>query len=304
MGRGLRVIYPGAIYHVIQRGNNKSYIFATHSDKQQFLDIVVKSMAIYDFHILYYVLMDNHYHLVVETGSIPVDKIMQWINVTYTRYYNKQYNRVGTLYGGRYSGSVILNDLQLRRVIRYIAYNPVRAEMVSVPGQYRWCAHSDLENRFPQSIISQNRLLGYFGTDLETAWKNYRESIEKPERGIRPVGSVEPISYTSIIMDSEKIGLSTEDALDNQDYPDDPLEHDHWEDIASSVEDYLSYLLDNQSLQEIDKINIRSGQCPSLLKPHRNAFIQKACDEGYALKDIARFLSISYETTRRVALME
>ncbi len=105
MGRKIRTYFEGAIYHVIQRGNNKAFIFQKQADKIKLLDLLHETMQTenYNYKLLYYVIMDNHYHLIVETPSIDanVSRIFQRVNMLYAKYYNKAYERCGGIYGGR-----------------------------------------------------------------------------------------------------------------------------------------------------------------------------------------------------------
>ena len=105
MGRKLRELYNEALYHIIQRGNNRNYIYEDIMDKKMFFRLLLDTREKCGFKILYYVLMDNHYHLLVQTGDITIDKIIQRLNTAYSKYYNKKYNRSGSIYGGRYNSS-------------------------------------------------------------------------------------------------------------------------------------------------------------------------------------------------------
>jgi len=97
-----RVEYPGAFYHVIQRGNNRENIFLNDTDKSLYLNHLVELKKKFDFILLGYVLMDNHYHLLLQTGEDPLHKIIFRQNMYYSRYFNKEHNRSGHLYGDRY----------------------------------------------------------------------------------------------------------------------------------------------------------------------------------------------------------
>lgn len=156
MGRKPRIYFEGAIYHVIQRGNNKSFIYEKQMDKTKLLELVNETMHLegYEFNLMYFVIMDNHYHLVVETPNAlaNVSHIFKRINMLYTRYYNKIYGRCGGLYGGRPSIILIEDTRQLMQTFRYIANNPVRAGIVSSPEKYEWSAYS-LMNEFGNGII-------------------------------------------------------------------------------------------------------------------------------------------------------
>lgn len=174
MGRKPTIVYDGAVYHIIQRGNNRAYIYNDQLDKAKFCDLLQETMAMedYGFSLLYYVLMDNHYHLVIETSEASIDRIMHRINMLYTKYFNKKYGRRGVLYEGRYTGLLILDNSYLQSVIRYIAYNPVRAELVKSPADYRWCAHLDIIST-KQGLVDVAGLLSKFDQDPQKAKSAY-----------------------------------------------------------------------------------------------------------------------------------
>ena len=94
MGRKPRVEYYGAIYHIIQRGNNKKPIFKDERHKNFLLKILSETKEIYDFKIFAYVIMDNHYHFLIRTFNIPISKIMHLINTRYGKYYNYVTDRI------------------------------------------------------------------------------------------------------------------------------------------------------------------------------------------------------------------
>jgi REP element-mobilizing transposase RayT len=142
MGRPLRIQYPGALYHITSRGNERKKIFLDDTDRIRFLEILK------DYHIRYgilihsYVFMDNHYHLILETPNGNLLKVMHGINGGYTGYFNRRYNRSGHLFQGRYKGILAEKDAYLVQLSRYVHLNPVRARMVEKPEQYRWSSHN------------------------------------------------------------------------------------------------------------------------------------------------------------------
>lgn len=174
MSRKPTIVYDGAIYHIIQRGNNRAYIYNDQLDKAKFCDLLKETMDLedYGFSLLYYVLMDNHYHLIIETPEASIDRIMHRVNMLYTKYFNKKYGRKGVLYEGRYTGLLILENIYLQSLIRYIAYNPVRAGLVKSPAEYRWCAHLDIVAT-KQGLVDVTGLLSKFDLDPVKAMAAY-----------------------------------------------------------------------------------------------------------------------------------
>lgn len=190
MGRKGRNFYPGGIYHVIQRGNNKSYIFDDQLDKAKFLDILSETMKKYPFHLLYYVLMDNHYHILLEMIDNDIGLIMKQINLAYSKYYNKKYSRSGTVYGERYSAFNVIDDRHFLQLLYYIANNPVKAGLVKHPSQYRFCAHLEIVSQ-KELLINKPRLFSYIDTSYEKALKAYMSFMEshfdKPLTAVSPL---------------------------------------------------------------------------------------------------------------------
>jgi len=102
MAREPRVEFEGAFYHVIARGNQRQDIFRDDKDRAIYLERLEHYRKRYDFKLYAYVLMSNHVHLLIETQKIPLSKIMQGIQFTYTQYYNRRHRTVGHLFQGRY----------------------------------------------------------------------------------------------------------------------------------------------------------------------------------------------------------
>jgi len=138
MGRYTREEMAGGYYHVTARGNNREYIFKKDIDKGYFLKLLNESRQNMRFKLMGYVLMDNHYHLLVQTGDVKLQKIMHQINNKYSKYFNAVYERCGHVFQGRYKASVIRNEQYLLKVLAYIHQNPVKAGMVKKVEEYRW----------------------------------------------------------------------------------------------------------------------------------------------------------------------
>ena len=140
MPRGARLGLPAQVYHVISRGNNRDWVFREDGDFRKFLEIVGRYKEKYDFLLLHWVLMNNHFHFLLEvpeTGSIS--KIMQGINLAYTLWFNRKYRRVGHLWQDRFKSILVQKDRRyLLACGRYIERNPLRAGLVGQPGDYRW----------------------------------------------------------------------------------------------------------------------------------------------------------------------
>ena len=138
MGRAWRIEFEGAFYHVLSRGNEKRDIFFDDDDRRQFLDTVGEMSGRFIVDIFAYVLMDNHYHLLLRTMRANLSKAMQWFGTTYTRRFNNRHSRSGHLFQGRYKSLIIENDAYLTQLSCYIHRNPLRAGIVKRLADYRW----------------------------------------------------------------------------------------------------------------------------------------------------------------------
>jgi len=157
MARPLRIQGEGLLYHITSRGDNRKKIFISDNDFNKFLEYVKLSQDKYKFYLYAYCLMDNHYHLMIETSQPNLSKIMQYINTSYTIYYNKKRNKCGHLFQGRYKSILVEADVYFNELTRYIHLNPVRAGIAAKPDKYCWSSYNDyLKGR--SDIIDMSRL--------------------------------------------------------------------------------------------------------------------------------------------------
>ena len=178
MGRPLRIEYPGAHYHVTSRGNERKDVFKSQKDREQFLSYLESAVSRYEAVIHAYCLMSNHYHLLLETPSGNLSKIMQHINGAYTSYFNVKRKRSGHLFQGRYKAIVIEADEYAQELSRYMHLNPVRAKMVAKPEEYRWSSYLDyIGARKRPEWLDISLILNYFGKG-EECFVKYRIFVE------------------------------------------------------------------------------------------------------------------------------
>ncbi|WP_347274990.1 transposase [Candidatus Kuenenia sp.] len=129
MARPLRIQYKNALYLVTCQGDKRKAIFRDDQDKKQFLELLNDGLKTYTTLLHGYVLMENHFHLLLETPLANLSEFMKWINITYTAYYNKRYKRTGHLYQGRYKSILLEKKEYLDIVSRYIHLNPVNTRL-------------------------------------------------------------------------------------------------------------------------------------------------------------------------------
>ena len=151
MARPLRIEYPGAWYHVTCRGNERRDIFRDDNDRIKFIEVLSASTERYLIEIHAYVLMNNHFHLVLKTHDANLRHFMQQFNTTYTVYFNNKYRRSGHLFQGRYKAILIDADNYLLELSRYVHLNPVRIKKLS---QYSIKEKKDILAGYPWSSLA------------------------------------------------------------------------------------------------------------------------------------------------------
>ena len=182
MARPLRIVYADAFYHVAARGNEKKSIFKSDKDYGRFLLYVEAAVERYGAVIHAYCLMDNHYHLLLQTPRANLPEIMQYINGSYTTYVNTKRQRAGHLFQGRYKGIVIEADAYAQELSRYIHLNPVRAGVVQNPEGYPWSSYQFYcGKKNAPKWLSTKFILDYFDARTRVAQMKYRQFVqEKP----------------------------------------------------------------------------------------------------------------------------
>ncbi|MFC1869158.1 transposase [Thermodesulfobacteriota bacterium] len=178
MARPLRITYPGAFYHITSRGNEQKAIFKSKRDRERFLEYLESASQRYDALIHAYVLMDNHYHLLLETPSGNLPQIMRHINGAYTTYFNTKRGRFGHLFQGRYKAILVDIDEYAKELSRYIHLNPVRAKVVETPEEYKWSSYQFYIGKTkPPDWLCRNFVLRYFGKKFSRSQKEYQKFV-------------------------------------------------------------------------------------------------------------------------------
>ena len=164
MARKPRIHYPGAIYHVMLRGNDKQPIFYKDEEYRFFENILAEGLKQYSLVLHAYCWMKNHVHMALQVKEKPLSKLMQNVSQRYTYWFNKRYDRVGHLFQGRYKAILVDQDAYLKELIRYIHLNPVRADIVNDPGDYLLSSHAAYAGDVnPPSWLTIDAGLSQFG---------------------------------------------------------------------------------------------------------------------------------------------
>jgi len=179
MARPLRIEFPGAFYHVTSRGNRQEAIYEDNEDRRAYLGILGDVVERFNWLCYTYCLMENHYHLVIETLEGNLSKGMRHLNGVYTQVSNRRHNRVGHLFQGRYKAILIDKDSYWLEVSRYVVLNPVRAGMVKEPGGWPWSSYNaTVGAKNPPEWLKVDRLLAHFGQKPGIARRRYKEFVK------------------------------------------------------------------------------------------------------------------------------
>ena len=258
MGRYTREEIDGGYYHLIARGNNREYIFNRDIDKGYFLKLLNESRHNMRFKLMGYVLMDNHYHLLVQTGDVKLQNIMHQINNKYSKYFNAIYERCGHVFQGRYKASVIRNELYLLKVLAYIHQNPVKAGMVKKVEDYKWS--SDKFYRRKSDGFIETKMI------IEMIEEGYRKSNKKYED---IMNEVEETDYDTL----NEIGDRAYEIM-----------------MKSSINTEKRLSLEEIMAGEVgcaEIINkIMNGSRESRYKEYKLKYARKAQENGYTLREI------------------
>jgi len=179
MTRPLRIEYAGAVYHITSRGNEKKAVFKDDQDRINFLNTLQHVNKRYNWLCHAYCMMDNHYHLLIETPDGNLSLGMRQLNGVYTQLFNKRHQRTGHLFQGRYKAILIQKDSHLLEVCRYVVLNPVRARMVERPEAWKWSSYLATAGRdSPALCLTTDWILGQFSRKRAKAEQEYRQFVE------------------------------------------------------------------------------------------------------------------------------
>ncbi len=279
MARPLRIEYPGAVYHVTSRGNARADIFADSFDRQTFLLLLESVVNRFNWICHAYCLMDNHYHLLIETSDGNLSMGMRHLNGVYTQSFNRRHKSVGHVFQGRFKAVIVEKESHLLELCRYIVLNPVRAGMVSAPQKWRWSSYrTTAGNAKKEPYLATDWILGQFDKTKSEARIKYRQYV--------------------------KDGMAEKEA---------PWEKLKGQVILGSdmfIERVREFLGGKDQITEIPRLQRTAGR-PSLevlfpagerlTKRERNPTVLDAhVKYGYSLKEIAEHLGVHYTTVSKV----
>jgi putative transposase len=279
MARPLRIEYPGAVYHVTSRGNARADIFKDIVDRQTFLLLLESVVNRFNWICHAYCLMDNHYHLLIETPDGNLSMGMRHLNGVYTQDFNRRHQKVGHVFQGRFKAIIVEKDSHLRELCRYIVLNPVRAGLVSTPQKWRWSSYrATVSSIKREPYLYSDWILGQFDETKSEARIKYQQFVK--------------------------------DGMKEKEAP--------WEKLKGQIifggdtfiERIREFLKGKEDYTEIPRLQRTVGRPPlevlfpagePFTKRERNSVIFEAhVKYGYTLREIAKYLEIHYTTVSKV----
>ncbi len=221
MARPLRIEYPGAFYHVINRGLERREIFRDSKDREYFFFLLKHLHEKYGLWVHCYCLMSNHYHLYIETPNGQLSKIMRQLDGIYTLKFNKRRKRVGPLFQGRYKATLVDQDSYSLQLSKYIHLNPLKAKIVKQLEEYQFSSYPAYIGKAEMPVfLKTDFLLSQFHKSKRKAIKAFKEFMfESEEQDFRP----EKEAYKGIILgNSDFVSKIQEDYLGNKTDPEIP----------------------------------------------------------------------------------
>ncbi len=276
MARPLRIEYPNAVYHITSRGNAREKIYKDNKDRQLFLETLGSVIKRYNWLCHAYCLMDNHYHLMIETPEPNLSKGMRQLNGVYTQTYNRRHKETGHIFQGRYKAILVEKEEYLLELCRYVILNPVRAGIIKSPEQWQWSSYlATIGKAKAPEYLTIDWLLGQFGRKRRKAERKYAEFVK-----------------------SQSIKGKPWDDLEGQ--------------ILLGEDDFITkfkgLLADKKEIKEIPRQQRYVGR-PELSKLFIKAQDRKRRKDtiydahvryGYTLKEIADYLRIHYTTVSKI----
>jgi REP element-mobilizing transposase RayT len=178
VSRPLRLEHPGAVWHVTSRGNERREVFRDDADRERWVGLLGKAVVLFAWRLHAYVLMSNHYHLLVETPVPSLSKGMRHLNGVYTQAFNRRHERVGHLFQGRFKSILVEKESHLLELLRYVVLNPVRAGLVRGPDEWPWSSYRATAGEAPAPAWLETAwTLAQFGDVGAAARQRYRDFV-------------------------------------------------------------------------------------------------------------------------------
>lgn len=276
MSRPLRIEFPGGLFHVTSRGDRREAIYLDDADRRRWLTLLGQVCQRFNWVCHAYCLMDNHFHIVVETAEGNLSAGMRQLNGVYTQWHNHIHDRVGHMFQGRFKAVVVQRESYLLELARYVVLNPVRAGLCALPELWPWSSYRATVGTVPPPEW------------LRTAWL------------LSQFGS-QPATATGAYIDHVRAGIGCSSV---------------WGDLKSQLylgDEDFACRLQQQTQSKVNHTEIpraqRRAAAPPLTHfvtlPERNSAMAQAYATGcYSFKEIGQAFSLHYATVSRVVQAE
>lgn len=276
MSRPVRIEFPGANYYVSSRGLNDKLVFRDDEDRAVFLNVLAGVVERFDWLLHSYVMLDSHYHLVVECPKANLSKGMRQLNGVYTQHFNRRHEVDGPLFQGRFRSVLFEPGEFLAKLCRHAVLNPVRLEIAGSAQQYRWSSHRATAGQIQKpAFLNVDTLLGQFGKREKDNQKKYKEYVKAG------VGEESPLNQRSgqVLLGSPKFIAEMQPILNG-------------EKLAKRGP---------KRAQRRRSLPVLFKNIENKTRVERNALIRKAhIDHSYTLMEIGEFLGLHYTTVSKV----
>jgi len=273
MARPLRLELAGGFYHVTSRGDRREDIYEDDEDREKWLNLLGANCKRFNWRCHAYCLMDNHYHIVVETAEANLSKGMRQLNGVYTQYYNRRHGRVGHVFQGRFKGILVERDAYLLELARYVVLNPIRAEMTKTLKSWKWSSYKAMVGEVTaQTWLETDWILRQFTKHRTSAMKSYANFVRE--------GIGLPSIWTNI---QNQVFLGSEDFVNKN----------------------QKKILKKESIGEVPHLQKRKipkslGYYERKYKDQKKAILSAYRTGGYTQKELGDYFNRHYSTISRI----
>jgi REP element-mobilizing transposase RayT len=278
MARPLRIEYEGAVYHVTSRGNERKHIFRNDEDREIFLNTLEKVNKRFNWLCHAYCLMDNHYHLIIETPDGNLSKGMRQLNGVYTQMFNMRHKGAGHIFQGRYKAILIQKETHLLEVCRYVVLNPVRSKTAEKPEAWQWSSYkATVGSDKTHPYLTKDWILGQFSNKRRHAEEKYKEFV-----------------YAGINKESIWKEVKGQSILGEEDFTENLVKYVKGYSDIKEIPKKQRYV-NRPKLGRLFEQNIKQSR--EMLKKKATEAVEKY---GYSQKEIADYLELHYSTVSRL----
>lgn len=276
MSRPVRIEFPGANYYVTSRGLNDKLVFRDDEDRAVFLNVLSGVVERFDWVLHTYVMLDSHYHLVVECPKANLSKGMRQLNGVYTQHFNRRHQDDGPLFQGRFRSILFEQNEYLLPLCRHAVLNSVRLGLTGSAQQYKWSSHRAMAGQVNSpEFLTNDAVLGHFGKREKDNQKKYKDFVKSG------IGAESPLDARSgqVLLGSPKFVADMQPILNG-------------EKLAKRGP---------KRAQRRRSLPVLFKNIENKTRMERNSLIRKAhIDHSYTLMEVGEFLGLHYTTVSKV----